>query len=248
MLPDPMFEDIDDQKPAPTDPKKPLAVTRDANDRSLVYAIWTRNAGGGIPADHAWAILHQRYPEEARFLLLHTYEGVVAPRAAAAHWSPTEFLAKVRSVLDTSGGRLNPEVRDLLAVAEDDLHPLSDEDAARLDRIRARVSSRAGDPTAARKRLQRLASDVVRELHDRTTGGKAIGRTSGSVPAAAVTGDWKTMLAAAKGSRTTYSATARVTAGDVVEHPKFGPGVVLGVEPGRAHIRFESGARKLVAG
>jgi hypothetical protein len=49
-------------------------------------------------------------------------------------------------------------------------------------------------------------------------------------------------------SRTTYAATAKVTAGDIVEHPKFGPGVVLGVEPGRAHILFESGARKLVAG
>jgi len=242
-----MFEDIDDQKPQ-REPQKPLVVTREANDRSLVYAIWTRNAGGGMPAEQAWAILHERYPEEGRFLLLHTYEALVAPRTGAAAWSPTDFLAKVRSVLDTSGGRLNPEVRDLLAVAEDDLHPLSDDDGARLDRIRARVSSRAGDPTAARKRLQRLASDVVRELHDRTTGGKAIGRTSGSVPAAAVTGEWKTMLGSAKGTPTTYSATAKVTAGDVVEHPKFGPGIVLGVEPGRAHILFESGPRKLVAG
>jgi len=162
-------------------------------------------------------------------------------------WTPTEFLSKVRRVLDASGGRLNPEVRDLLVVAEDDLHPLSEEDAARLDRIRARVSSRSGDPGAARKRLQRLASDVVRELHDRTAGGKAIGRTSGSVPAAAISSEWKTQLDTAKGARTTYAATAKVAAGDVVEHPKFGPGVVLGVEPGRAHILFESGARKLVA-
>ena len=54
--------------------------------------------------------------------------------------------------------------------------------------------------------------------------------------------------AAARGARTTYAATAKLSAGDVVEHPKFGPGVVLGVEPGRAHVLFESGARKLVAG
>ena len=154
----------------------------------------------------------------------------------------------MRRILDAAGGRLNPEVRDLLAVADDDLHPLSEEDAARLERIRARVSSRSGDPTAARKRLQRLAADVVRELHDRTAGDKAIGRTSGSVPAAAAGGEWKTALAAAKGARTTYSATAKVAAGDVVEHPKFGPGVVMSVEPGRAHILFENGSRKLVAG
>lgn len=241
-----MFEDIDDTKPDA--PKKALEVTRDSNDRSLVYAIWTRNAGGTMPVDQAWSILHERYPDEARFLLLHAYEEVVAPRGPAA-WSPTDFLAKVRRVLDTAGGRLNPEVRDLLAVADDDLHPLSEEDTARLERIRARVSGvRSGDPAASRKRLQRLASDVVRELHDRTAGGKAIGRTSGSIPAAAAGDEWKTALAAAKGAKTTYSATAKVSAGDVVEHPKFGAGVVLGVEPGRAHILFESGARKLVAG
>jgi len=239
-----VFEDIDDQKPDPQ--KKALEVRRDSSDRTLVYAIWTRNATGGMPVDQAWAILHERYPDEARFLLLNSFEELVATRGPTA-WSPTDFLAKVRRVLDTAGGRLNPEVRDLLAVADDDLHPLSEEDAARLERIRARVSSRSGDPTAARKRLQRLASDVVRELHDRTTGDKAIGRTSGSMPAAAG-GEWKTALASAKGARTTYSATAKVASGDVVEHPKFGPGVVTSIEPGRAHILFESGSRKLVAG
>lgn len=240
-----MFEDIDDQKPDPQ--KKAFVVGRESSDRAIVYAVWTRNAGGGMPVDQAWALLHERYPDEARFLLLNTYEELGATGGPDA-WSPAGFLAKVRRILDTAGGHLNPEVRDLLAVADDDLHPLSEEDAARLERIRARVSSRAGDPTAARKRLQRLASDVVRELHDRTTGDKAIGRTSGSVPAAAAGGEWKAALASAKGARTTYSATAKVTAGGVVEHPKFGPGVVVSVEPGRAHILFESGARKLVAG
>lgn len=241
-----MFEDIDDQKPGHKDDPKKVVVTSDASDRLLAYAIWTRNAAGGMPTSRAWSILHERYPEEGRFLLFHIYEELLAPRSEA--WTPGEFLLKVRGVLDTSGGRLNPEVRDLLAVAEDDLHPLGEEDAARLDRIRARVSSRPGDPTAARKRLQRFAADVVRELHDRTTGGKGLGRTSASIPVAAVTTEWKSQLAAAKGARTTYSATAKVAPGDVVEHPKFGPGIVLGVEPGRAHILFESGARKLLAG
>ena len=243
-----MFEDIDDKKPGHEAVHKRIEVTREASDRALAYAIWTRNAGGGpCRADEAWVILLERYPEDSRFLLLHTFEELVAPSRSAA-WTPTEFLAKVRRLLDGAGGRLNPEVRDLLAVAEDDLHPLDEEDTARLDRIRTRVSSRSGDPSAARKRLQRLASDVVRELHDRTAGGKPIGRASGTVPAAAAATEWTAQLAAAKGARTTYAATAKVTAGDVVEHPKFGPGVVLGVEPGRAHILFESGARKLVAG
>jgi hypothetical protein len=241
-----VFEDIDDQKPAPSAPNKPIEVTLESSDRAVVYAIWTRNAGGSMPVDRAWALLHERYTDEARFLLLHTYEALVGPRTPA--WSPSDFLTKLRRVLDSAGGHLNPEVRDLLALADDDLHPLSEQDAARLDRIRTRVSSRSGDPVAARKRLQRLASDVVRELHDRTTGDKAIGASSGALPAAVTGNAWHTALDAAKGARTAYSATAKVAAGDVVEHAKFGAGVVLGVEPGRANILFESGARKLIAG
>ncbi len=242
-----MFEDIDDRK---SDQKTAIDISRDAGDRGLVYVIWTRNAGNTVPIGDAWGILHDRYPEDARFLLLNAYEEIVGARESA--WSPGEFLGKVRRVLDTAGGRLNPEVRDLLAVAEDDLHPLSEGDAAHLDRIRARVSSRVGsaDASPARKRLQRFAADLVRELHDRTAGGKPIGRTSGSMPAAGISGsrDWKSAVADAKGARTTYAATAKVTAGDVVEHPKFGAGVVLSVEPGRANILFETGARKLVVG
>jgi len=238
-----MFEDIDDKKAGTEAPA--VVVSREAGDRALLYGIWTRNAGGGLAVEDAWAVLHERYPDEARFLLLHAYEELVGSRATA--WTPPEFLGKVRKVLDTAGGRLNPEVRDLLTLAEDDLHPLSEEDAGRLERLRARVSlKRNADADAARKRLQRLSSDVVRELHDRTSGGKAIGRSSGSMPVAAAAGEWKTALSGAKGARTPYSPTAKVSAGDVVEHPKFGAGVVLSVEPSRAQILFESGARKLI--
>jgi hypothetical protein len=225
-----MFEDIDDQKPEPGAAKQAIVITRESADRAIVYAIWTRNAGGAMPVEAAWALLDERYPDEARFLLLHTYEELQAPHTSET-WSPSAFLAKVR-----------------LAAAVDDLHPLTEDDAARLERLRARVSSRAGDPTAAKKRLARLAADTVRELHDRTSGGKPIGRTSATVPTNAAGDEWRTALAAAKGKKTTYTATAKVTAGDVVEHPKFGAGVVLGVEPGRANILFETGARKLVAG
>lgn len=235
-----VFEDIDDQK-------KAIEVNRDSADRTVVYAIWTRNAAGGLPVDQAWEVLATRYPDEARFLLLHTYEQLVGTRPD--DWTPTVFLAKVVRVLDTAGGKLNPEVRDLLAVAEDDLHPLSETDAARLDRIRGRVSSsRKSDADASRKRLSRVSTDLVRELHDRTTGGKSIGRTSGSMPVAAAGGEWKTALAKASGTKGPYSATAKVATGDVVIHPKFGEGVVIAVEPGRANILFESGARKLVVG
>lgn len=230
-----MFEDVDAAHGSD-------AISESASDRVLLYAIWSKK----LTADRGWAALADRYPKDARFLLFHVNEELTRAPAERKEWSPSVFLDKVTRLLDAAGGRLNPEVRDLLAIAEDELHPLSEADAARLDRIRARASVRGmGDAVAAKKRLSRLASDVVRELHETTKGGRRIGEV---IPEAAGGPDWKTAMAGAKGAKTKYDATAKVAPGDVVEHPKFGAGVVLSVEPGRAQIVFESGARKLVCG
>lgn len=230
-----MFEDIDGQKGA-------VEITRDAADRAIVYAIWARTSPGGIDAGAAWSILFERYPNEPRFLLFSTYERL---RTREVDWTASAFLERAKQILDAAGGKLNPEVRDLLAMAEDDLHGLSESDAARLDRIRGRVGARTGDAGAAAKRLSRLASDVVRELHEKTANNARIG---GAGSAAAGATDWKAAIGAARAERRPYSATAKVAVGDVVEHPKFGPGVVTGVDAGRATILFESGTRKLVCG
>jgi hypothetical protein len=229
-----MFEDVERQL------QEGFVITRDAPDRAIVFAIWSRNEVGQLPVADAWGVLAQRYPSEPRYLLLHAYAQLVGHGDS---WTATVFLDDVKKILDAAGGRLHPEVRDLLATAEDDLHQLEEGDAARLERIRARVGSRTGDATAARKRLARLAMDFVRELHERTQGGKSLGGESGTT-------DWKSAVAAASATATkqAYAATAKVAAGDLVEHPKFGVGVVLAVEPGRANILFESGARKLLCG
>jgi hypothetical protein len=227
----PMFEDIERQL------QGGLVITADAPDRAVVFAIWSRNANGQLAVPEAWSVLAKRYPNEPRFSLCHAYAELVGARES---WSATAFLDDIQRALDAAGGRLHPEVRDLLAMAEDDLHQLGDADSARLDRVRSRVGTRTGDGTAAKKRFGRVVLDFVRELHERTEGGKGLGAGEGT--------DWKSAVAAATGTKTTYSATAKVAAGDLVEHPKFGVGVVVGVEPGRANILFEGGARKLVCG
>jgi hypothetical protein len=230
-----MFEDIDDEKRAA------FEVSKDSPDRHVIYVIWSRNEIGQLPVHEAWELLYARYPNDPRFLLFHVYEELITPHASHATWTPTYFLENVQRVLDSAGGKLNPEVRDLLAVAEDELHPLSEKDMARHDRIRGRVGVRLGDSQAARKRLGRLETDVIRELHDRTEGNKPLGGQSGGT-------DYKSAIASATGAKKTYSATAKVAVGDLLEHPKFGLGVVTAVDPGRAHILFESGTRKLVCG
>lgn len=42
-----------------------------------------------------------------------------------------------------------------------------------------------------------------------------------------------------------YSVKETYVPGDGVSHPKFGPGVVVGVEPNKMDVLFESGERKL---
>ena len=234
-----MFEDLD--------AKQGLAINRESSDRSLAYVIWSRNLIGQLPVEDAWSLLHERYPSEPRFLLLHAYEELLARskaerRASAPSiWTPTLFLNKTVAVLDGAGGRLNPEVRDLIAIAQDELHPLAEPDSSRLDRIRSRVGARLGDAGAAAKRLARLSSDTIRELHEKTTGDKPIGGEKEGT-------EWKRLVDAAGGPARKYAADAKVAAGALVEHPKFGVGVVMSVEPNRANILFESGARKLVCG
>jgi hypothetical protein len=231
-----MFEDVDDQL------KSGFRITPEASDRAVVYAIWSRNEVGHLAVADAWKVLSGRYPSEPRFVLFHSFAELALPHPSGAHgWSPTSFLDEVQRMLDTAGGKLNPEVRDLLAMAEDELHQLSETDAARLDRIRTRVGMRAtGDATAARKRLARLVVDFVRDLHERTLGGKDLGGGGGT--------DWKSAVASATGPARPYAATDKVSAGDLVVHAKFGVGFVTAVEPGRAHILFESGSRKLLCG
>jgi hypothetical protein len=68
-------------------------VSTDSSDREILYAIWTRNEIGDLPADEAWAILYERYPTESRFLLLNAYEELTQQVPQA--WNAQLFLEEV---------------------------------------------------------------------------------------------------------------------------------------------------------
>ncbi len=227
-----MFEDI----------RPGAKIDASASDRVIAYAIWSRDTTSALAAHEAWAVLAERYPDDARFLLFAIYEEY---EGHSKDWTAAAFLNRVWAVLERAGGKLNPEVRDLLAVVYDDLHGLDEAAAARFERIRGRVGTRFGDAAAARKRIVRLASSLVREIHERTA---ASGSLVMAAAKPAMVSDWGDAVAKASGEKITYSATAKYQPGVLVEHPKFGVGVVLGSEPGRVNILFESGSRKLVSG
>jgi hypothetical protein len=228
-------------------------VSNDSSDREILYAIWTRNEIGDLPADEAWAILYERYPTESRFLLLNAYEELTQQVPQA--WTPSYFLKKLVRVRKDGASALAQPLRDVLTVAwpdvfRDDLPKGVRREIAELtDELGVPAKQSAptdDDVNEAYARLSRFASSVLKEFHDKTLGGAPIGpsRRSSNLPA----GSFDEMLSRAKGPERPYAATEKYRGGDLVRHPKFGVGVVSTVVSGRAEILFKDGPRKLVCG
>jgi hypothetical protein len=226
--------------------------SEDDDDRTILHAIWVGKEVGDLPVQDGWRILFERYPGDVRLLVALVSEELHEVDAG----SPEQVCSKLEKVLDASKGRLNDEVRDLLAFArldfEDDSKtgvrrkkPLSAATQKRVAAIRARVGEPKedvwdeGGPVA---RLSGFRRKLMRTLHDATLGHKPIGEGAVRAP-----DSWREMMAAAK-KTVPYSASATFTVGDAVDHPKFGVGVVTAIETGRVAILFESGERKLVIG
>jgi hypothetical protein len=225
-------------------------MSDDSSDRALVYGIWMGGEVGDLPVTDGWRILFERYPEDMRFLVALASEEI----QEADMGSPEQVCGKLERILDNAKGRLDEQVRDLLAFArldfDDDTKtgmrrkkPLSPATAKRVASIRARVGEPKDDvwdeggPAA---RLAEFRRKLVRLLHEVTAGDKPIGHRAARAP-----DSWREMLAAAK-TKIKYAPDATFAEGDAVEHPKFGVGVVTAVEKSRVTILFESGERKLV--
>lgn len=241
-----MFEDFEEED---------VDVSPDSPDRAIVYAIWSKSETSALTPEEGWAILHERYPEDPRFLLLNAYSELGEHTGSSA-WTPAYFVTKLERIASSAPDALHAPLKELLGFAGAVLAKAASEDAAKVTGIRSKIGAEI-DPANAGKRddraalkLRRFEREVLKELHDRTEGGKPLGTramSAHSVPPPPVN-----VLEQALGdptrARRKYSATEKFAAGELVEHPKFGVGVVTGVEPGRVAILFDSGARKLVAG
>jgi hypothetical protein len=262
-----MFDDLEEER---------VDVTPESPDRAIAWAIWARAEESSLTADEAWAILHERYPDDARFLLLHAYaelsetrrhsERVIkaaavvgtnvqsAAKEEVGGWTPSYFLKKVDRIAGAASEALYPQVRDLLLFAAAVLATTKGEDMITLAQVRTKVGAdtseaKRDDRDRAGLRLRRFEREVLRELSERTEGNQPLGvRAAATGGSAAPGSDWASAVADATKPRKRYAADASFARGDLVEHPKFGVGVVTGTEPGKAVILFESGVRKLVAG
>lgn len=241
-----MFEDFEDED---------VDVSPDSPDRAIVYAIWSKSETSSLTPEEGWAILHERYPDDPRFLILNTYAELAEPTASGA-WTPGYFVTKLERIAATATDALKKPLEELVGYAGAVLAKAAAEDAAKVAGIRSKLGVEI-DPATAGKRddraglkLRRFEREVLKELHDRTEGGKPLGTramSATSVPPPPVNALEEALDDPAR-TRRKYGATEKFARGELVEHPKFGVGVVTGLEPGRVAILFESGARKLVAG
>jgi hypothetical protein len=245
-----MFEDLEEES---------VEVTPDSPDRAIAWAIWSRGEVGNLTSEEAWAILHERYPDEPRFLLLNAYAELSETRKQAdgpkaeSVFAPGYFLKKLERVLGRASEVLHPQLRDLVAFGGAVLAAAKGDEAKTIADLRAKIGADEGEPKRDERdraglRLRRFEREVLKELHDRTLDGKPLGVRAAAPAPAAPTNDWAAAVAAAEKPRRKYVAAERFERGELVEHPKFGVGVVTGTEPGKAVILFESGVRKLVAG
>ncbi len=251
-----MFEDLEEEG---------ADVTADSPDRAIVWAIYARGDAGSVTPEEGWAVLHERYPDDPRFLLLNTYAELSEARkleggsakAAPGVWTPAYFVKKIDSILAApSSEDLHAPLRDLFVFSAAVIAGAKDQDRASLTVLRTRIGiegeaePKRDERDRAGLKLRRFEREVVKELHDRTDGGKALGvaRTAAPANPSNALNDWASAVADKTKPRRKYAPHERFARGELVDHAKFGTGVVTGTEPGKAVILFESGVRKLVAG
>lgn len=260
-----MFADLEEES---------VDATPESPDRVIAWAIWAKSEASQLAADEGWALLHQRYPDEQRFLLLASYAELSEQKrqsksrlavgaARPEKQSAADFLAKAERLAASAGAELRPAVRELVVFGGAVLAGARGPDAARVIALRELLAdegaadddpeARTREPTRDERdraglRLRRLEREVLREIDERTSGGAPLGVAVAAPPPRDPKDDWAAAVSDTTKPRRSYAATERFVRGELVVHPKFGVGLVTGTEPGKVHLLFESGTRKLVAG
>lgn len=252
-----MFEDLEEDN---------VDVTPDSSDRAIAWGIWSKSETSHLAPEEAWMILHQRYPDDARFLLLGVYAELsenrretlsrieVGEAKKKEQPSAGDFLAKVERILGKPDDAILPPARELVTFGGNILAGARGDEVQRLSAIRDLLGAEsAEDPKRDERdraglRLRRFEREVLKEIDERTQDGKALGVAVAAPPPPDPKDEWSRATADASKPRRTYAATEKYERGELVVHPKFGVGVVAGLEPGRVVLLFESGTRKLVGG
>lgn len=234
-----------------TDAEQELEYSENMSDHQILRVLDARGEIGDLSMDEGWAILAERYPDDARFLLLNLFEELNEARYPNSY--PVEMLFRKLERLMKLRGQLPEDLlRTFLSMANATISEEMDE------RVLGEfedlvVSSTDGHPIIKRSSTAyqegiRLFVRFSREVVQACLGQSA---ATGGLPARREGPggelsyeDWDARTAGQPA--VTYASSQPVNPGDRVAHPKFGVGFVVGASEGRADILFKDRKRRLV--
>ena len=166
-----MFEDLEEEN---------VDVNADSPDRAIAWAIASRGEAGTVTPEEGWAILHERYPDDPRFLLLNTYAEIneakkqaVDTKSAAQVLTAAYLLKKIDRVMaaDPTGAH-EPHVRELVVFGTTELGAAKGEELTTVKSLRDKLGiegeSKRDDRDRAGLKLRRFEREVLKEVDDRT--------------------------------------------------------------------------------
>jgi len=206
-----------------------IEINSDSDDRALFCAIETRGEIGDLPVDEAWALLADRYPNDARLRVLALYHDLDANGASGFRDAPA-LMRAMNALIDSKADReqcaalvamIGAEIddREALAPVERALAPIPEE------RI-------------ARRLLRKLREAVLDEAEDKTRDGGNFGELPQRASEKIKPND---------APPRPYSPKEPFAVGDRVIHAKFGEGLVIDRADGKIEVSFPEGKKKLVS-
>lgn len=202
-----------------------LELGPESPDRALFACIESKGDLGDLPVDEAWAILADRYGDDARLRVL------AIGREIEAH--------------GTSEGRTAEDYARAIEALRPRIDAALAEPFSALEVFRQDALGRAADETfrLARRTLRRFEQALLEEAAQRTSDGRPFGERSSGTKAV----DDATLLANATGEPRPYSPKTSFAVGDRVAHTKFGLGLVVARAEAKIEVVFAEGRKKLAS-
>lgn len=214
-----------------------IEVDESAADRVLFAAIATRREIGDLPVAEAWAILGERYPDDARLRILALAWDLEAHGAV----DDPDALIRALDVLSAQVGDDTREAYGALLASVEGAAEGEREVSSATTRLRQKTEAPAMNEAKARRILRAFQRALLVEADHKTRDGAPFAERRPSTTNDAA------LVAAATGPAKKYAPTESFAVGDRVDHAKFGIGVVLSKAEGKIEVAFPDQRRRFVS-
>jgi hypothetical protein len=204
-----------------------IEIDGSSEDRALFCAIESRGEIGDLPVDEAWALIADRYPDDARLRVLALYHDL-DQNGADVFRDTAALMRAMNALIDTKADREQCAALVAMIAAE-----IDDRDAlAPVERALAPIP----EERIARRLLRKLREAVLDEAEEKTRDGGLFGKRRA---------DSASKIKPNDAPPRPYSPKEPFAVGDRVLHSKFGDGVVIDLADGTFEVAFPEGKQKL---